>query len=241
MLRLARQGIIGPVAQEVYHPTSPEAFWRLQRIIRPIFAAVAHVTVRGLENVPATGAVLMVVNHLSFFDVPAFFVASPRFGVTVMTTKWRRNSVTRALAHEVGCIWVERGEADRAALKAMLQVLKAGLLLVIAPEGTRSPTHALQRAKPGVAYVATRAGAPILPVVVQGVEEIKHTFERWRRTKVIVTYGPVFHLPDDPRAKGETLEAYATEIMCHIAALLPERYRGVYAGYPRVKELVTGE
>lgn len=238
MVRLAIQGIISPVAQEVYHPTSPAAFRRLQRIVRLVLAVVAHTTVRGLENVPPTGPALVVVNHLSFFDVPAVFVTSPRHGVTVMTTKWRRNPVTRALAREAGCIWVERGEADRAALKAMLEVLKAGLLLAIAPEGTRSPTHALQRAKPGVAYIATRANAPILPVVVQGVEEIKHTFRRWRRAKVTITYGQVFRLPDDPRAKGEALEAYATEIMCHLAALLPERYRGVYAGHPRVKELV---
>jgi 1-acyl-sn-glycerol-3-phosphate acyltransferase len=107
----------------------------------------------------------------------------------------------------------------------------------IAPEGTRSPNHALQEGKTGAAYLATRARAPILPVGVWGVEKIKDSLRRARREPVTISYGPVYRLPDDPRAKGDALAAYTTEIMCRIAALLPEQYRGVYAGNPRVREL----
>ncbi|MBI3763603.1 MAG: 1-acyl-sn-glycerol-3-phosphate acyltransferase [Chloroflexi bacterium] len=227
------------MTREVYHATTPEVHQRLKNILRPIYSALARTTVRGLENFPPSGPALMVTNHLSLFDPPAIFITMPRQGIVFVTTKHQRNPLIAAILRAAGCIWVERGEADRAALKAGLDVLKEGFVLGIAPEGTRSPTHALQKGKTGAAYLATRASAPILPVVVWGVEEIKNTARQLRRAQATVSYGRVFHLPDDARAKGEALEAYTTEIMCHLAALLPEKYRGYYADHPRVQKLIS--
>jgi 1-acyl-sn-glycerol-3-phosphate acyltransferase len=113
-------------------------------------------------------------------------------------------------------------------------------ILVIAPEGTRSRTGALIEAKPGVSYLATKLNRPIVPVALTGTEDkaLFGNLKRLRRAHITVTAGPAFTLPPLPRQnRDEALQRYTDEIMCHIAALLPERYRGVYANHPRLKEL----
>jgi 1-acyl-sn-glycerol-3-phosphate acyltransferase len=228
------------MSPDVYHPTTWAAYQRLRRLIRPIFAALARTTVHGLENVPATGPLVLTVNHLSLFDAPAVFLTLPRQGVVFMASKHRRNPLISTLARTAGCIWVERGEPDRSALRAALDALKAGLVIGIAPEGTRSPNHALQAAKVGAAYLATRTNVPILPATVWGVEAIRSRMWRGQRTSVSLMYGKPYCLPEDRRARGDALEAYTTEIMCRLAAQLPEKYRGVYADHPRVRDLMEG-
>jgi 1-acyl-sn-glycerol-3-phosphate acyltransferase len=227
-----------PVADEVYHPTTPQMYQRMKQLLRLIFSVFTRTTVIGLENVPLCGPLLVTVNHLSLLDPPALLITNPRQGVMFITSKHKNNPVIAPLVRAIGCIWVERGEADRAALRATLDVLKTDIAVGIAPEGTRSPTHSLQQAKTGVAYLATRSNATILPSAVWGVETLRQSLLRLRRARIFVRYGPAFRLPEDPRAKSDRLEAYTEEIMCRTAALLPEKYRGVYADHPRVKELV---
>ena len=114
-------------------------------------------------------------------------------------------------------------------------------ILVIAPEGTRSKTEALQEGKMGVAFLASKSGFPVLPVAVTGTEDrrVLENLKHFRRSKIIVRAGEPFYI-EIPKGKGrEQLMREATdEIMCRIAALLPESYRGVYANHPRLKELL---
>ena len=226
------------LADEVYHPTTPETYQRMKSLMRLIVSFFARTTLLGVEHVPPTGPLLVTTNHLSLLDPPLLLVATPRQGVMFITSKHKKNPLIAAVVRAIGCIWVERGEADRAALRATLEVLKTDIVVGIAPEGTRSPTHSLQPAKTGTAYLATRSNAAILPSAVWGVETMRHSLLRARRPAVFIRYGPTYQLPEDPRAKGEALEAYTTEIMCRTAALLPEKYRGVYADHPRVRELL---
>ena len=127
-------------------------------------------------------------------------------------------------------IFVARGEADRKAISRAIEVLKQGYMLAIAPEGTRSKTGALQQAHEGPAYLASRTGALIVPVGAYGQEKTEACWKRLRRPHIVVTIGDPFVLPGTPnKAKGQQLVVYTDEIMLHIAALLPEAYRGVYA------------
>jgi 1-acyl-sn-glycerol-3-phosphate acyltransferase len=114
--------------------------------------------------------------------------------------------------------------------------------LGIAPEGTRSKTGALIAAKPGVAYLAAKAGVPALVMAVTGTEDAGKTILRLRKPRFRVVFGEIFDLPPlDRRDRDAALQRNADEMMCRIAALLPEKYRGVYADHPRLAEILRGE
>ena len=109
----------------------------------------------------------------------------------------------------------------------------------MAPEGTRSRTRSLIQAKTGVAYLADKAGVPVVPVAITGTEKAVSTFFRLRRPPIQIRFGKPFCLqPSERHARGSSLDQNTDEIMCRIAALLPPEYRGVYAGHPRLQELL---
>jgi 1-acyl-sn-glycerol-3-phosphate acyltransferase len=102
----------------------------------------------------------------------------------------------------------------------------------------------LIEAKPGVSYLATKLNRPILPVALTGTEDeaLFGNLKRFRRAHITITAGPAFTLPPLPREnRDEALKRDTDEIMCRIAAILPEKYRGFYAEHPRLKELLTQE
>jgi 1-acyl-sn-glycerol-3-phosphate acyltransferase len=98
----------------------------------------------------------------------------------------------------------------------------------IFPEGLSSPCARLRRGHPGAAHIALHTGAPILPVAITGTEKLKH-INIFRRPEITVTIGQPFYLP---ALEGKLTSAHLSEatdfLMAHIAALLPESYRGVY-------------
>jgi len=151
--------------------------------------------------------------------------------------------MARWFVRQLDALWIDRYNADFSALRQALNRLKKGGVLVLAPEGTRSPNAALQKAWPGTSYLAAKAGAPIVPVAAVGCEDAKFfpNLKRLRRTQVTVWAGEPFKLPPVPVQNREAvLEQYTDEIMCRIAALLPPSYRGYYADHPRLKELLSG-
>jgi 1-acyl-sn-glycerol-3-phosphate acyltransferase len=107
-------------------------------------------------------------------------------------------------------------------------LLRAGGLLGLAPEGTRSQTAGLGRGRPGVAYLAAQAPAPILPVAAQGQEQILANLKRFRRTAVQVRIGPLIHIGPGDRTTAK-LQRDTDRVMEAIARMLPPAYRGVYS------------
>jgi 1-acyl-sn-glycerol-3-phosphate acyltransferase len=107
-----------------------------------------------------------------------------------------------------------------------------GGVLLIAPEGTRSPTGALIRGKEGAVYLAWRTGALIVPVGVDGTDRFKFNIRRLRRTSVRVVFGPPFRVEIPEERSREALREATDELMVQIAALLPPERRGVYANFP---------
>jgi 1-acyl-sn-glycerol-3-phosphate acyltransferase len=137
-------------------------------------------------------------------------------------------------------IWVDRFGADFRALREMLNRLQRGGVLAIAPEGTRSQNGALIEGRPGVSYLAAKAGVPILPVAATGTQDalVEEQLSRFRKTHITVRIGQPFILPPlQSQDRDAVLQGYTDEIMCRIAALLPPDYRGVYADHPRLKQL----
>lgn len=211
-------------------------------LIRRIFNLIARVDVRGYENLPKDSSFVIATNHLGFVDVPIAFYALDRWDMFVMIAeKWGEVPLFRWVGKYFNFIFIDRFNPDIKALRRVISLMEENNILVIAPEGTRSRTGALIEAKPGVSYLATKLNRPIVPVAITGTED-KNVFgnlKRLRRSHVTLTAGQAFTLPPLPREnRDEVLKRYTDEIMCHIAALLPEKYRGVYADHPRLKELL---
>jgi 1-acyl-sn-glycerol-3-phosphate acyltransferase len=220
------------------HQATPIVYEALRSVFRFVGWVLLKQEISGLENLPATGPFLIVCNHLSIVEPPLVFIHCPRQMVMFAADKWQSNPFTRWLAETVGVIWVARGEADMTAIKQSLGLLKKGQPMGLAPEGTRSRTGALIQGKTGAAYLADRSGVPIVPISIWGTEKFSSNYKRLRRTPVTMVVGKPFHLPPNGRAKGEVLDEYTDIIMCHLAAMLPPEYRGVYAKHPKLAEIL---
>ncbi len=215
----------------------------LKWLIRFVFDLIADIEVTGRENVPEHGAFVIATNHIGIIDIAMFHYVFDRFDMFIpVGEKWEKNSFIRFLGKHLNFLFVDRFNPDLKALRKMIDLMEAGNALVIAPEGTRSRTGALIEAKPGVAYLAARSGFPVVPVAITGTEDkvILGNLKRFRKSKVTLTGGAPFVIPPLSREnRDQSLKAATDEIMCRIAALLPERYRGVYAEYPRLRELLA--
>ena len=214
----------------------------IRGLIRLMFNLIARVEVRGYENLPQNASFVIATNHLGIADVPIAFYALNRWDMfVVIGEKWRDVGLFRWVGKHFNFIFIDRFNADIKALRKIISLMEENNILVIAPEGTRSRTGALIEARPGVSYLATKLGRPIVPVGITGTEDknLLDHLKKLRRSHIIVTAGTPFTLPPLPREnRDEVLKKYTDEIMCHIAVLLPEKYRGVYADHPRLKELL---
>jgi 1-acyl-sn-glycerol-3-phosphate acyltransferase len=211
-------------------------------LIRLIFNLIARVEVTGYENLPKEGSFVITTNHLGFVDVPIAFYAVDRWDMFVMIgEKWQNIGLFRWVGKYFNFVFIDRFNPDIKTLRRVISLMRENNILVIAPEGTRSRTGSLIEARPGASYLATKLNRPIVPVGITGTEDeaLLGNLKKLRRGYITVTAGPIFTLPPLPREnRDEALKLYTDEIMCHIAALLPEKYRGVYANHPKLKELL---
>lgn len=210
-------------------------------LIRVLFNLIADLEVKGYEHLPKEGSFVIATNHLGFVDVPIAYYSLNRWDLFVLVgEKWQDMGLARWVGRYFNFIFIDRFNPDLKALRKVIALMEEDNILVIAPEGTRSRTGALIEAKPGVSYLATKLNRPILPVALTGTEDANliRNLKRLRRSHITVTAGPAFTLPPLPREnRDEALKRYTDEIMCRIAVLLPEKYRGFYAGHPRLEEL----
>ena len=206
-------------------------------LVKALFSIVCRVEIHGWSNVPEKGPFIVATNHLQFFDPPLVLVGLPFRRMTVLAAdKWAKSWPINWFLSSMGAIFVQRGEVDRVALSKCQAVLERGGILGVAPEGTRSPTGGLQRGKTGVAYIAVKADVPILAVGVSGQEKIIAEWKHLHRAHIVIRIGTLFKLsPLQGGHKGQQLQALTDEVMCHIAVLLREDLRGVYADAVRDK------
>ncbi|MCX6080193.1 MAG: lysophospholipid acyltransferase family protein [Chloroflexi bacterium] len=211
-------------------------------LIISILDLIADIEVYTIENVPAGGSFVIATNHIGIIDIAMFHYQFDRFDMFIpVAEKWEKHGWIRFLGRELNFLFVDRYNPDLKALRKMIALMEAGNSLVIAPEGTRSRTGALIEGKPGVAYLAARSGFPVVPVAITGTEDesILENIKHLRKSRVTLKAGLPFNLPPIPRENRDAaLQQYTDEIMCQIAAILPESYRGLYAEHPRLKQLL---
>lgn len=189
--------------------------------------------IRGAENVPRDGALLVVANHMNLVDVPLLAVSLGRKAAFMAKEELFRYKLQSYFWYGAGSFPVRRGRTDLKAMRRAQRVLATGGVLVIFPEGTRSGNGKLQPGLPGSALVALHSGAPILPVGISGTERIRGLASLLRRPRVTVNMGRPFYLPENNNSEksGKEKRLELTRIvMEHIAELLPPEYRGVYGG-----------
>lgn len=194
-----------------------------------LFRALTRYQVRGLENVPKDGSLLVVSNHLSLADPPLLGASLERRAVFMAKQELFRFPVIRHILGKLGAFPVHRGRLDMRAMRRVYQLLGNGTALVMFPEGMRSRSSGLRSAFTGAAQIAMRANVPVLPVAISGTEALERPCGFFRRPRVTVNIGRPFQLPQaSGRASRQELGLQTDRIMSSIAELLPPSYRGDY-------------
>jgi len=184
-----------------------------------------------LMKVPAQGPLIIYSNHVNILEIPIIYTHLQPRRVHGMLLAERWNIPVLSMFLDITeTIPLQRGEADIDAFRKGLDYLKKGEILVIAPEGTRSHDGVLQPGHPGVVLLALHSAAPLIPVAYFGAENYKQNLSRLKRSDFHIRVGNPFHL----EARGEKVtrqvrQQMLEELMCQMADLLPEKYRGRYA------------
>lgn len=186
--------------------------------------------VEGVEKVPAAGPAILMINHINFIDPFAVMNVVKRNIVPMAKIEVYSYPVVGIFPRLYGVVPVQREEFDRRAIQGALEVLHAGEIILVAPEATRSPQ--LREGKEGVAYLATRSGAPVVPVAIDGTIGFPTfpTSSRWKQPGAHVRFGDPFRFnTSGGRADRDMLRRMTDEAMYILSALLPEYRRGVYS------------
>lgn len=203
-------------------------FYYICRALAGAFFWLTRCKVEGIDNIPLQGPLLVVSNHLSLADPPLLGVKLGRKARFMAKRELFRPKPVGYFFNGLGAFSVHRGRLDRQALRRSLEVINGGEMLVIFPEGMRSRNGQLRRAFSGVALLALKSGAPVVPVGIIGTENVKK-FWRVKRPKITVTIGSPFTLQSvDGKMTKEELTGLTDSIMRRVAGLLPARYQGYY-------------
>ncbi|MBI5650656.1 MAG: 1-acyl-sn-glycerol-3-phosphate acyltransferase [Chloroflexi bacterium] len=212
--------------------TRPWFYYFGNWFLRNAFRILMRMDLRGLENVPHTGALVIAISHSSFWD-PLFAGAYIARDVVPMAKsevfKW---FIIGWIVKWYGAFPVRRGQVDTSAFKTALRILQNGECIIIAPEGHRSETGELQRGREGAIMLSLRSGAAILPVAVWGGKPFWKNIIRLRRTEIKMYVGePVLPMVTGTKPTRQSIAAMSDELMLRIAAMMPPEMHGYYANH----------
>jgi len=215
------------------------ARWLADATVSGLVRLLCRVDGRQVDKVPMHGPLILVTNHVNMLEI---LVLRSRLRSRDVIGLAKAEAWDNRFLGRVFDLWetipIHRGEPDLAGLRRTLAVLKAGRILGLAPEGTRSGHGRLQRGHPGMVTIALRSGAPLLPLVYYGGEAIKENMRRLRRTPFHIVVGEPFTIaPGTERVTRDVRQRISDEVMYKMAALLPEAYRGDYADLDAATEV----
>jgi len=206
----------------------------LHRWLRGLAYWLAHVQVYHAERVPQQGGAILMMNHITWVD-PALLtlVIRHRYVISLAKHETRRNPPVALINRLWGNILVRRGEPDRVALSAAIELLQDRRFIMIAPEGTRNK-QGLGEGHEGLAYVACKASALVVPAAVLGVHDWSERWRSLRRLQAQIHFGRPFRfmLGQDEKLNKATRAAMTREAMYQLALAIPSefaQYRGCYS------------
>jgi 1-acyl-sn-glycerol-3-phosphate acyltransferase len=212
--------------------TRPWFYYLANWAMRAVFRIILRIEIRGVENVPRDGALIIAISHSSFIDPVLMGVYLPRDVVPMAKIEAFDIPILGACIRWYGAFTVRRGEVDVRAFKNALAFLQQGAAMIIAPEGHRSETGALQRGREGAIMLSLRSGAAILPVAVWGGKALWKNLARLRSTEIKISVGePV--LPTVQKPTREQITGMSDELMLRIAAQMPREMHGYYRDWSR--------
>ena len=222
-------------------------YWLMKHwVIGPLLTTVFRPWVKGLENVPRTGPLIVVCNHLSLVDsvfLPlmidrqmAFLAKSDYF-----TGKGIKGWFIRFFMTSAGQLPIDRsgGKASEASLNAGLQVLAEGGVLAIYPEGTRSPDGRMYRGRTGVARMILEAQVPVIPAAVIGTEKVMplgSNIPKVHRVGVVIGEPLDFSRFEGMESDRFVLRSITDEIIYEMNKLSEQEYVDVYASTIRSQQ-----
>ncbi|NWF67723.1 MAG: 1-acyl-sn-glycerol-3-phosphate acyltransferase [Chloroflexi bacterium] len=222
---------------EQYIAMQPSFAWK-RRLLRAFFRWLCFtfmwkVTVSGTENVPDAGPTMLIMNHISSIDpFLAIGALDKRFVIPMTKIENLNNPFLAPFIRAWGAYSIRRGEVDRKALLNSIELIKSGQLVLIAPEGTRTPTG-LTQPKDGMTYVATKANAVIVPMGVSaGAIDWKEKLKKLQRAAIHIHFGRPFRFKTDgrPRIPRDEMAKMTDEAMYQLALALPNpELRGIYS------------
>jgi len=200
---------------------------------RPLLNMLFSWKTQGRENIPATGPLIVVSNHVHVLDPIFLQFSCPRWIIFMAKEELFRSRVLGFWIRWAGCLPVRRAghiSEKQKMLDMVRGVLEEGGVLGMFPEGRRSRDGKLSKGKPGPAVIALKAGVSLLPVGIIGTDKVRGISWLWKRHRVVINIGKPFKLaPMDGRLSKSRMQSLTTQLMEQIAALLPPEYRGDYA------------
>lgn len=194
-------------------------------VSRPVIRLLYRARVFGLENVPVDGPAIISANHRSFFDSPLLMAMTPRPVVFLGKAEYMDARSTKFLFPAIGMVPIKRDikKASMAALTTAAELLRAGKIVGIYPEGTRSRDGMLHRGHSGVAHLSMISDAPIIPVGLMGTERVQPigtSLPRPFRGPVTIEFGEPIH-PADYRYGGsrKRRQQMLDDVMAAIASM----------------------
>lgn len=205
----------------------------LKTVFRGIFHLLGRVKITGKENIPYGQRYVVAMNHVSIFDPPLAGAFWPEQLEIIGASDVFEKPGQGLILKMYGVIPVHRGDYDRTLFNKIISVIRAGYPLLIAPEGGRSHVPAMRQAKPGIAYIIEQTHVPVIPAALIGTtEDFWQRARRGDRPPLEIRIGKPITLPEitvKGNEKHEARQNNADLVMRHLAGLLPEEYRGVYA------------
>lgn len=203
-------------------------------ILRFLLWMFTRVDVEGLELMPRSGPLIIILNHVHWLDPVIMVAKAPRYVVPIAKVEALSYPFLGLLLRWYPVIPIHRGQVDLRAIRRARAELAAGSALLIEPEGTRSKSGALQPAQPGFVYLARHPGTVIQPAGISGTVALSQYVHRLRRCPIKLRLGQPFRLRlPAGRVSREDMQHMADEAMYRVAHLLPPAMRGVYTDLDR--------